>query len=31
MASDESGLMTGALIDFDQQVVGFYPAARTSR
>ena len=25
LASDESGLMTGALVDFDQQVVGAYP------
>ncbi len=31
LASDESGLMMGALVDFDQQVIGFYPAARTSR
>jgi len=28
LASDESGLMTGALVDFDQQVIGAYPAAR---
>ncbi|MFO1037543.1 MAG: SDR family oxidoreductase [Geminicoccaceae bacterium] len=28
LASGESSLMTGALIDFDQQVIGAYPAAR---
>ncbi|MGD9507663.1 MAG: SDR family oxidoreductase [Geminicoccaceae bacterium] len=26
LASDESGLMTGALVDFEQQVMGAYPA-----
>ena len=26
LASDESGLMTGALVDFAQQVIGTYPA-----
>ena len=25
LASDESGLMTGALVDFEQQVIGAYP------
>ena len=27
LASDESGLMTGALVDFEQQVMGAYPLA----
>ena len=26
LASDESGLMTGAIVDFEQQVMGTYPA-----
>lgn len=29
LASDESGLMTGAVVDFDQQVVGTMPAEET--
>ena len=28
LASDESGLMTGACVDFDQQVIGTWPASR---
>jgi hypothetical protein len=27
LSSDESGLMTGSIIDFDQSVVGCYEAA----
>jgi NAD(P)-dependent dehydrogenase (short-subunit alcohol dehydrogenase family) len=27
LASDESALMTGALVDFEQQVMGAYPLA----
>lgn len=29
LASDESGLMTGAVVDFDQQVIGTMPAGET--
>ena len=29
LASDESGLMTGAVVDFDQQVIGAMPALET--
>ena len=27
LASDESGLMTGSIVDFDQSVVGCYESA----